>query len=188
LRTAPVPSGLKSSSVPESSMGCVRGIAAPSGSTAASIILAANCTSDFIISHRRPLFHSSVKSCGSVCKLRRYKALFLSRCARPIYHFTYYIIFHIVVKYLSNCEIMQGLSKVERDLTQPPSADTTVRLAKNLALDPDVLLAVAGKVSGDLLAVIRRRPALFGELLRELKDMPDHAVLRLVREVRDGEW
>jgi HTH-type transcriptional regulator, competence development regulator len=36
--------------------------------------------------------------------------------------------------------------------------------------------------------VIRRRPQLFGQLLRELRDMPDHAVLRLVREVRDGEW
>jgi hypothetical protein len=29
---------------------------------------------------------------------------------------------------------------------------------------------------------------LFAALIRELKDMPDHAVLRLVREVRDGEW
>jgi hypothetical protein len=35
---------------------------------------------------------------------------------------------------------------------------------------------------------IRRRPELFAELIRELKDMPDHAVLRIVREVRDGEW
>jgi len=25
-------------------------------------------------------------------------------------------------------------------------------------------------------------------LIRELKKKPDHAVLRLVREVRDGEW
>ena len=26
------------------------------------------------------------------------------------------------------------------------------------------------------------------ELIRELKDLPDHAVLRIVREVRDGNW
>ena len=38
------------------------------------------------------------------------------------------------------------------------------------------------------LEAIRRRPQLFAELIRRLKDMPDHAVLRLVREVRDGEW
>jgi HTH-type transcriptional regulator, competence development regulator len=80
------------------------------------------------------------------------------------------------------------LSKVERGITAPPSEETIVRLARELKSDPDILLALAGKVSADLLSVIRRRPQLFGELIREMKDMPDHAVLRLVREVRDGEW
>jgi HTH-type transcriptional regulator, competence development regulator len=55
-------------------------------------------------------------------------------------------------------------------------------------VEPDLLLAMAGKVSSDLLEVIRRRPLLFAELIRQLKDLPDHAVLRLVREVRDGDW
>jgi transcriptional regulator with XRE-family HTH domain len=80
------------------------------------------------------------------------------------------------------------LSKVERAISPPPSEETITRLAQELKSDPDVLLALAGKVSADLLNVIRRRPQLFGELIRELKDLPDHAVLRLVREVRDGEW
>lgn len=80
------------------------------------------------------------------------------------------------------------LSKIERGLTAPPSEETIVRLAQELRSDPDVLLALAGKVSADLLSVIRRRPQLFGELIRELKDMPDQAVVRLVREVRDGAW
>lgn len=80
------------------------------------------------------------------------------------------------------------LSKVERGLTAPPSEETIVRLARELDTDADVLLALAGKVSTDLLAAIRRRPQLFGELIREMKDLPDHAVLRLVREVRDGDW
>ena len=80
------------------------------------------------------------------------------------------------------------LSKVERGDVSPPSEDTLVRLARELAVEPDLLLAMAGKVSKDLLEVIRRRPLLFAELIRELKDLPDHAVLRLVREVRDGEW
>jgi transcriptional regulator with XRE-family HTH domain len=80
------------------------------------------------------------------------------------------------------------LSKVERGEVAPPSEDTLVRLARDLAVEPDLLLAMAGKVSRDLLEVIRRRPLLFAELIRELKDLPDHAVLRLVREVRDGEW
>jgi hypothetical protein len=47
---------------------------------------------------------------------------------------------------------------------------------------------MAGKVSSELQAVIRRRPRLMAEVLRELKRVPDHAVLRVVREVRDGNW
>ncbi len=80
------------------------------------------------------------------------------------------------------------LSKVERGQTAPPSEAKVLLLAEELGEDSDVLLALAGKVSSDLLELIRKRPRLFAELLRELKNMPDHAVLRLVREVRDGEW
>ena len=80
------------------------------------------------------------------------------------------------------------LSKVERGEEPPPSEGRIVQLAEELGEDPDVLLAMAGKVSSELQAVIRKRPRLIGELLRELKRMPDKAVLRLVREVRDGEW
>jgi transcriptional regulator with XRE-family HTH domain len=80
------------------------------------------------------------------------------------------------------------LSKIERGEQPPPSEKTIVALAHELDLDPDVLLALAGKVSMELQAIIRKRPKLFAQLIRELKGMPDHAVLRLVREVRDGEW
>lgn len=80
------------------------------------------------------------------------------------------------------------LSKIERDQVPPPSESTIKRLAAELDLDADVLLAMAGKVSSDLREAIRRRPKLFASLIRELNDQPDHAVLRLVREVRDGDW
>ncbi len=80
------------------------------------------------------------------------------------------------------------LSKIERGDVAPPSEATTVRLAKELGEDPDVLLALAGKVSGDLQGIIRKRPRLFAELIRQLKEAPDDAILRVVREVRDGDW
>lgn len=80
------------------------------------------------------------------------------------------------------------LSKVERNEVAPPSEAKIIRLAEELGEDPDVLLAMAGKVSSDLQGVIRKRPKLFAELIRTMKDMPDHAMLRLVREVRDGDW
>ena len=41
---------------------------------------------------------------------------------------------------------------------------------------------------GEVQAIIRKRPQLFADLIRELKNLPDHSVLRVVREVRDGNW
>ena len=80
------------------------------------------------------------------------------------------------------------LSRVERGEVAPPGEDTLVKLAMEIGEDPDVLLAMAGKISSDLRAVILARPKLFAELLRSIKEAPDNAVLRLVREVRDGNW
>lgn len=80
------------------------------------------------------------------------------------------------------------LSKIERGDEPPPGEQTIVSLARELGEDPDILLALGGKVSTELQAIIRKRPKLFADLIRELRDQPDHAVLRLVREVRDGEW
>jgi transcriptional regulator with XRE-family HTH domain len=80
------------------------------------------------------------------------------------------------------------LSKIERGAMPPPGESTIRRLAAELGEDPDLLLALAGKVSSDLREIIRRRPRLFAELLRQLRDAPDHAILRLVRQVRDGDW
>ena len=75
------------------------------------------------------------------------------------------------------------LSKIERD-----QEAAIRRLAEELTEDPDLLLAMAGKVSSDLKDIILRRPRLFADLLRQLKDAPEHAILRVVREVRDGDW
>lgn len=80
------------------------------------------------------------------------------------------------------------LSKIERGVFPPPSEDVIVKLAEVLGEDKDVLLALAGKLSSDLQHIIMQRPRLFAELLRQLKEVPDHAILRVVREVRDGAW
>lgn len=80
------------------------------------------------------------------------------------------------------------LSKIERGEQPPPGETTIAAIARELDEDKDVLLALAGKVSSDLQAAIRKRPKLFAQLIRELRKLPDHAVLRVVREVRDGDW
>jgi len=80
------------------------------------------------------------------------------------------------------------LSRVERGDVAPPGEDTLIKLAHELGEDPDVMLAQAGKISADLRSAILARPQLFAELIRAIKSMPDHAVLRIVRDVRDGNW
>jgi transcriptional regulator with XRE-family HTH domain len=75
------------------------------------------------------------------------------------------------------------LSKIERDEVSPPSEAKIRALAEDLGEDPDEMLAMAGKVSSDLLEIIRKRPRLFGDLLRELKTTPDHAILGIARDV-----
>jgi HTH-type transcriptional regulator, competence development regulator len=80
------------------------------------------------------------------------------------------------------------LSKIERNVFPPPSEAVIIKLAQELGEDGDVLLAMAGKLSSDLQQVILERPRLFADLLRQMKTAPDHAILNVVREVRDGKW
>jgi transcriptional regulator with XRE-family HTH domain len=81
------------------------------------------------------------------------------------------------------------LSKIERGETSAYLTEEKIRLlADYLGEDPDVLLALSGKISLDVQEIIRKRPQLFAQLIRDLKRMPNHAILRIVREVRDGKW
>ena len=80
------------------------------------------------------------------------------------------------------------LSRVERDEVPAPGEGTLLKLAHELGDDSDVLLAMAGKISTDLRMAIISRPKIIAELIRASKSMPDWAILKIVREVRDGEW
>ena len=80
------------------------------------------------------------------------------------------------------------LSKIERGDVAPPSEAKIRALAIELDEDAEGRRARAGKVSSDLQEIVRNRPQLFADLIRQLKSMPDHAILRIARDVRDGEW
>jgi HTH-type transcriptional regulator, competence development regulator len=89
----------------------------------------------------------------------------------------------------SRCGVTPAyLSRVERAEVAPPGEATLIKLACELGEDPDVVLAMAGKISADLRSAILSRPQLFAELIRSIKSTPDHAVLRIARDVRDGNW
>lgn len=81
---------------------------------------------------------------------------------------------------------MSYLSKIARGGYAPPSEERIRLLAEELGEDPDALLAIAGKVSKDLQAIMRARPRLYADLLRRLRNFLDGAILRIVSEVRDG--
>ena len=80
------------------------------------------------------------------------------------------------------------LSKIERGEQPPPGEETIRRIAEELGEDSDALLALAGKVSGDLLEIIRARPAVVAELLRSIRRAPAKRVSEIARQVRDGNW
>ena len=80
------------------------------------------------------------------------------------------------------------LSKLERGEQKYLSEEKIITLADDLGEDHDILLALSGKISQDIQKIIRKRPKLFAQLIRDIKDVPDQAVLRIVREVRDGKW
>ena len=80
------------------------------------------------------------------------------------------------------------LSKIERDSEKPPGEETIRRIAEELGEDPDALLALAGKVSTDLMDIIRERPAAVAELLRAVRRAPAKRVTEIARQFRDGKW
>lgn len=66
------------------------------------------------------------------------------------------------------------LSKIERDEFPPPGEETVKKFAEALGQDPDELLALAGKVSSDLPAIIQQRPRELASFLRTASDLsPD---------------
>lgn len=80
------------------------------------------------------------------------------------------------------------LSKVERGDEANPSEAFIKKLASEFGQDENVLLAMVGKVSQELRDIIVKNPVVFAQLLKALKDSPEHAILRIVREVKDGNW
>ena len=62
------------------------------------------------------------------------------------------------------------MSRVENGEGLPPGADKIKRMAKILGEDPDVLLALAGKVDPELPEIIRGRPRAMADLLRTARD------------------
>jgi transcriptional regulator with XRE-family HTH domain len=78
------------------------------------------------------------------------------------------------------------VSKVERDELSPPAEGRVKQTATLLHLDPDELLALAGKVSSDLADIIRERPTTMASFLRTARNVPEDKLRALERRLRDS--
>jgi len=72
------------------------------------------------------------------------------------------------------------LSKIERGVEAPPSERTIVLIAKELDLDPDKLLARAGKIPSDVKAAVVEEPDLMPKLVRKLRKSSRHELRKLL--------
>ena len=77
------------------------------------------------------------------------------------------------------------LSRIERELVPPPGEQTIKALAEELGEDPDLLLALAGKVSSDVAQVILDRPTLIASLIRTLARVPDKSVRTILKYLNE---
>jgi transcriptional regulator with XRE-family HTH domain len=82
------------------------------------------------------------------------------------------------------------LSMIERDEFPPPAEDKVRKIGAIIGCDGDQLLARGGRVSSDLLEIIKRRPVQVAALLRTAKSLAanDMAWLaRLAQKARNRE-
>lgn len=63
------------------------------------------------------------------------------------------------------------MSKVENGEFDPPAVDKIKRMAVLLEIDPDELLALAGKVDPDLPEIIREQPKAMAQFLRTAREL-----------------
>ena len=58
------------------------------------------------------------------------------------------------------------LSKVETDQSRPPAEEKLVAIAKELKLDPDAVIAQAGRTPADVIATMKQHPVEMAALIR----------------------
>lgn len=80
------------------------------------------------------------------------------------------------------------LSKIERDEFPPPAEDKIILIAKELGVEADELLALAGKVPSDLSEIILKRPRIMAKFLRKVSSLDEEDIKKITRKIEDGVW
>lgn len=75
------------------------------------------------------------------------------------------------------------LSKVELGQFSPPGEEKIIAIARRLDYNPDLLLARAGKVSSDVLYLIKSKPEALSKLIRTVGRWREQDIMNLVKQV-----
>jgi transcriptional regulator with XRE-family HTH domain len=65
------------------------------------------------------------------------------------------------------------LSKVETDQFRPPAEEKLVAIAKELKLDPDAVIAQAGRIPADVIATMKQHPVEMAKLIRAVAQLAE---------------
>ena len=68
------------------------------------------------------------------------------------------------------------LSKIERGIERPPSSAVIMKLAKELDVNSDLLLSLAGKIHPEVMSAIIARPVVIAQLIRRCSVLPDAVI------------
>jgi len=76
------------------------------------------------------------------------------------------------------------LSKVERGEFPPPAEKKILAIARQLDLDSDELLGLAGRVASDVTKIIQKQPAEMASFLRAAGHLPKGELERMLRQLQ----
>lgn len=78
------------------------------------------------------------------------------------------------------------MSKVENGEFDPPRAEKIIRMAELLGVDPDELLALAGKMDPQLSEIIRGKPKAMADFLRTAREkgLTAEDIERITRNIK----
>ncbi len=78
------------------------------------------------------------------------------------------------------------MSKVENGEFDPPRAEKIIKMAELLGVDPDELLALAGKMDPELSVIIRDQPKAIADFLRTAREkgLTAEDIERITRNIK----
>lgn len=76
------------------------------------------------------------------------------------------------------------LCQVERNECKPPAEEKIIAIASFLQINPDQLLAIAGRVNTDVLTIIKKHPVEMSYLIRGINHLSQEQILQQITKMK----